>query len=106
MLVVQIDIGCVHDAFKVEEHALTLQFLGGCVVQSVVAFSHLLETAAGETALDVGCHIGVVGFLVSRGCHPGLLNLEVVGYIDLSPFTFVVQPELPTEVQTLRHALR
>ena len=73
---------------------------------AVIAFGHFLETATGETTLDIGGDVGIVGFLVGRWCHPGLLDLEVMWYIDLSPLALIVKSELPTEVKTLDISLR
>ena len=96
-LSVEIDIARVHDAAKVEQDALALHVVGRSELITVVAFAHLLESATRQAALDVGCHIGVVGLLVSGRSHPWLFNLEVVWQVYLAPLSFVVQSEFPSE---------
>ena len=99
-LAVEQHVGGVHDALKVEEHTTAFPVGIGGEVVTVITFTHLLETATRQTALDIRSHIGIVGFLICCRCHPGLFNLEVVRHVDLLPLTFVVQSEFPTGIQT------
>ena len=114
-LAVEIDVGHIHDAAKVEQQPTAAQLVGrGRQMETIPGTAHLLEATAGETALDVGRHIAVVGLLVSRRRHPGLLYLEVVGHVDDAPCGVVVGGgssaldvagmEAPAEVQVLRCA--
>ena len=90
MLHVQVDVGSVHDSLEVEHHALPLHTLRWRIVQTVIAIAHFFESATRQAALDVGCHVGVVGPLVSGRSHPGLLYLEVVRHVDLLPCSLIV----------------
>ena len=106
---VQIDIAHIHDATKVEQQTAPSQVGTGRKMQAVPTDTHLLESTARQAALDIGSHIGVVGFLVSARLHPGLFYLEVVGHVHRAPFGIVQRrllsasnvacAELPSEVQ-------
>ena len=104
-LTVEQHVSRVHNAAEIDQHALALQVGGWGQVVAVVALAHLLEAAAGEAALDIGRHVGVVGLLVSGWCHPRLFYLEVVRQVDVPPLALVVQTKFPSKVQTLRRAL-
>ena len=90
-LAVHINIAHVHDAAEVQHETSAFQRIGRREVVAVPAASHFLEASARETALDVGRHVGVVGFLVGGRRHPGLLNLEIVRQVHPSPLAVVEQ---------------
>ena len=85
VLAVQIDIAYIHDAAKINEQPLSLQAFIGRQVQPVPATTHLLETTARESALDVGCHIRIVRAFRGVRLHPRLFYLEIMGQIYCTP---------------------
>ena len=87
MLAVKPHVAHVHDTFEVEQQASSFQGCIGGDGLTVPASPHLLEAAGRETALDIGRHIAVVSPFVSSRCYPGLLYLEIMGYVYLSRVT-------------------
>ena len=89
-LAVEQDVGCIHDAFEVEEHTTAFHISRWGKMVAVIAFGHFFEAATRQAALDIRGHICIIGFLIGRWCHPGLLNLKIVRHVHLPPITFVV----------------
>ena len=107
VLAVQPHVTHQHDALEVEQQAAVLQLvLADSQRLPVPALAHLLEATGRQAALDVGGHVGVVGFLVGRGWYPGLLYLEIVRHINhLHAAEQRVARKLPAVVQR-RQSLR
>ena len=113
VLTVQVDIAHIHDAPEVEQKPSALQRVGRRKVQAIPRLSHLLEAPTAQSALDVGCHVGVVSLFVSIRSHPGLFYLEVVRHVDGAPAVVVefgrgcvlhvAGMEFPTKVQVLHN---
>ena len=107
VLAVQPHVAHQHDAFEVEQQATVLQLvLADSQRLPIPALAHLLEATGRQTTLDIGGHVGVVGFLVGRGWNPGLLYLEIMRHVNhLHAAKQRVARKLPAVVQR-RQSLR
>ena len=112
---VQEDVARVHDALEVQQQPAPLQAVGRRQMVAIPGHAHLLEGAAAQAALDVCRRVVVVGLLAGVRRHPGLLYLEIMRHVHLSPVLVVGRClcpvghvaglEQPAKVQRLLNAL-